>query len=197
MSTPSVREITIFGNPVLRQRGKRIGTPTDDTRALVDDMLATMAAAQGIGLAAQQIGLPLQLAVVDVTPVKDPERPSSIEIDGVEQPLAEWMPLILIDATVESVTSRKETETEGCLSFPEITGDVTRPARVRVTTKTLDGGTKTFEATGLLARAIQHEYDHLQGVLFVDRMSTVTRTTLHSRLKKLKRETEEKLRTTG
>jgi peptide deformylase len=189
-----VRKITLFGEPVLRQRGQPVGELTDDTRLLVADMLATMRDAQGIGLAAQQIGVALQLAVVDLSVVNDPERPSTLEIDGVTQPLNEFMPLVLIDAKVEPLGTEQATATEGCLSFPEITGDIKRPERVRVTTRNLNGQTLTFEATGLLSRAIQHEHDHLQGVLFIDRMSSVTRASLQGKLKRLKRETEAKRR---
>ncbi len=189
-----VRKITLFGEPVLRQRGRPVVELTDDTRLLVADMLATMRDAQGIGLAAQQIGVALQLAVVDLSVVDDPERPSTLEIEGVPQPLADFMPLVLIDATVEPLGKELATAIEGCLSFPEITGEVKRPERVRVTTRNLNGQTLTFEATGLLSRAIQHEHDHLQGVLFIDRMSSVTRASLQGKLKRLKRETEAKLK---
>ncbi len=189
-SQGKIRELTFFGNPVLRQRGRPVGEITDDTRQLVADMLATMRHAQGIGLAAQQIGLPLQLAVVDVGVVNDPDRPSTLEIDGVAQPVDGFMPLVLIDATVEPCGSQQATATEGCLSFPEITGEVKRHERVRVTTRNLEGQNLTFEATGLLSRAIQHEHDHLQGILFIDRMSSVTRTALQGKLKRLKREIE-------
>ncbi|MGF1655800.1 MAG: peptide deformylase [Verrucomicrobiales bacterium] len=180
-------EITLFGHPVLRMKGQPVSLPDPKLPALIEDMLKTMASAHGVGLAAQQVGLALQLAVVDVRPSKEP---SELWLEGKLQALPTFMPLILINPHVEPVGFDKSMASEGCLSFPEIHGDVRRPARVKVSTQTLTGEPFQFEATGLLARAIQHEVDHLNGILFVDRMNAASRSLLGGRLRRLKKEGE-------
>jgi peptide deformylase len=162
-----VHPIVRYGDPVLRQKGKAIPKVTDEIRKLVDDMLETMNHAEGVGLAAQQIGKALQLAVVDVTQVTKRESRMWIKDEAVD-PLA-YMPLILINPKLE-LTKKKVMGNEGCLSFPGLGFDVPRSIRVKVSTQTLEGKVLEFEAGGLLGRAIQHEYDHLQGKLFIDHL---------------------------
>jgi peptide deformylase len=162
-------EIVQFGHPALRAKGRRIETVDARIRALANEMLATMYAADGVGLAAQQVGLPIQLCVVDVKSVKD--RPSTLRVGGRAVEIEEHMPLILINPEVEPF-GKPETSVEGCLSFPGARSDVTRPTSVHVRAQSLDGKVLEFEASGLLARAIQHEHDHLHGILFIDRLST-------------------------
>ena len=145
--------------------------------------METMRDANGVGLAAQQIGQALQLAVVDVS--HDPECFRVFRVDGEEAKLEEWMPLIFTNPQIEG-GEVKESQTEGCLSFPEIQGGVRRPASIRARLGLLDGRTIEVEADGLLARAIQHETDHLNGILFIDRMSSATKVKLKRRLKLLK-----------
>ena len=180
-----VLEIVKYGDPVLRAKGKPLGEITDEIRELAEDMLETMRAANGVGLAAQQIGVPVQLTVIDVAGVED--RPSTMTVDGKYVTLAEWMPLILLNPQLE-LGSAREIGVEGCLSFPDITADISRASNVKVRARLLDGREIEFEATGLLARALQHEVDHLNGVLFIDRMNSATKTSLASRLKRLQRE---------
>jgi len=150
-------------------------------------MIETMHAANGVGLAAQQVGEPLQLTVLDVSQVED--RPSTMKLNGKDIDPKNAMPLVLINPEIEL---RDETEigTEGCLSFPEITGDIERAKSAIVRAQNLEGETVEIEATGLLARAIQHELDHLNGILFVDRLSSAAKATLSSRLKRLQKETQ-------
>ena len=181
-----VLNIVKYGNPVLRAKGMQIGEADDQTRKLADDMLETMRAANGVGLAAQQVGVPIQLAVIDVTGVED--RPSEMIVDGKSVDLSAFMPLVLVNPVLEL---GKETEegVEGCLSFPEISGDIVRASRVKVKARKLDGSTIEFEARGLLSRAVQHEVDHLNGILFVDRMNSATRTSLAGKLKRLQKDT--------
>jgi peptide deformylase len=181
------REIVKFGHPVLRAKGKRIEHVDDSIRALASDMLETMHEANGVGLAAQQIGEALQLTVIDVTAVED--RPSTLRINGKYVDLAAVMPLVLLNP---ELTLHEETESgpEGCLSFPEINGDIDRAITVTARAETLDGEQLEFEASGLLARALQHEVDHLNGILFIDRMSSATKVSLASRLKRLQKETQ-------
>ena len=148
-------------------------------------MLETMDAANGVGLAAQQVGRPIQLTVIDVQDVED--RPSTMRIAGEEVDLAEHMPLILLNPELE-LGPEKEMGTEGCLSFPEMNAEIARSYEVTARAVTIDGERIEFTATGLLARALQHECDHLQGVLFIDRMNSATRTALSGKLKRLQRE---------
>jgi peptide deformylase len=183
-----VLEIVKYGHPILRQKGSEIKKVDDKLRQLVADMLETMVAANGVGLAAQQVGVAVQLAVIDVADVED--RPSTMLIAGKQVNLEEHMPLVLINPVIE-LGSEKEAGVEGCLSFPEITAEITRSVHVNAHAMKLDGEPLTFEATGLLARALQHEVDHLQGVLFIDRMNSATRTALAGRLKRMQREARE------
>jgi peptide deformylase len=176
-----------YGDPVLRAKGRRIEEVNDDIRELAANMLETMHGVNGIGLAAQQVGEALQLTIVDVSPVED--RPSPMALDGVEVDPKQNMPLVLVNPEIE-IGPEKEIGSEGCLSFPEITGDVERAQWAKVRAQNLDGNSIEIEATGLLARALQHEIDHLNGILFIDRMSSVAKAALSSRLKRLQKETQ-------
>ena len=177
-----------YGDPILRAKGKRIEEIDDKVRALAENMLETMHAANGVGLAAQQVGQALQLTVLDVSQVED--RPSMMILDG--EPVADLqtaMPLVLLNPVVRL---GKETElgSEGCLSFPEITADIERAVTVEMDAETLEGEPLRIEASGLLARALQHEVDHLHGILFIDRMSSASKASHSSRLKRLQKETQ-------
>src|SRR5207249_4336225 len=135
-------------------------------------------AANGIGRAAQQIGEPVQLTVLDISQVED--RPSTMKLNGEEIDPKTAMPLALINPEIE-LRGETEVGTEGCLSFPEISGEIERAISALVRAQTLDGQIE-IEASGLLARALQHEVDHLNGILFIDRMSSATKVALASRL---------------
>jgi peptide deformylase len=180
-----------YGDPILRAQGERIEKIDQRIRELATNMLETMHAAHGVGLAAQQIGEALQLTVLDVSAVED--RPSTLKLSGKDIDPTTAMPLVLINPEIEL---RGETElgVEGCLSFPEITGDIERAQSVLVRAQTLEGEMFQIEASGLLARAIQHEHDHLQGILFIDRMSSAAKAALSSRLKRLQKETKRGVR---
>jgi len=146
-----------------------------------------MHAANGVGLAAPQVGESLQLTVLDVSQVED--RPSTMELNGENTDPQSAMPLVLINPEID-LGSETEMGTEGCLSFPEITGEIERAKSVTVRARNLDGEAIEIEATGFLARAIQHEVDHLNGILFIDRMSSAAKTSLSSKLKRLLKETQ-------
>ena len=150
-------------------------------------MIETMHAANGVGLAAPQVGESLQLTVLDVSQVED--RPSTMELNGENTDPQSAMPLVLINPEID-LGSETEMGTEGCLSFPEITGEIERAKSVTVRARNLDGEAIEIEATGFLARAIQHEVDHLNGILFIDRMSSAAKTSLSSKLKRLQKETQ-------
>ena len=181
-----VYEIVKYGDPVLRAKGKLIETIDEGVKRLAADMLETMYAAHGLGLAAQQIGLALQITVVDVAPVQG-NHPSTMVMDGQPVDIKDWMPMVLINPKLELAADR-ELASEGCLSFPDIHGDVPRSPTIKVRTRLLDGREVGFEATGMLARAIQHEVDHLGGILYIDRMNSVAKVSLGSRLKRLQKE---------
>jgi peptide deformylase len=178
--------IVKYGNPILRAKGKEIEQIDERIRSLAADMVETMQGANGIGLAAQQVGTALQLTVLDVSQVED--RPSTMKLNGQNVDPAEAMPLILLNLKIrldEEVSSGNE----GCLSFPDITAEIDRAVSVEVEAETLEGEAVRIEASGLLARALQHEVDHLNGILFIDRMSSVVKASLSSRLKRLQKET--------
>jgi peptide deformylase len=179
-----IREIVKYGDPALRAKGARIKAITDEIRQLAEDMLETMHAARGVGLAAQQVGMAVQLTVIDVAGIED--RPSTMRVDGKEVALTEWMPLVLINPEL-AMSREKEVGNEGCLSFPEMSAEIARAVNVRARATLIDGRQIEFEATGLLARALQHEVDHLHGVLFIDRMSSAAKASLAGRLKRLQK----------
>ena len=174
-----------YGDPVLRIKGKPIEDIDAGIRELAANMLETMHAVNGVGLAAQQIGEPLQLTVLDISAVED--RPSTLKLDGSEVDPKSSMPLVLINPKIE-LHGEIEMGVEGCLSFPEITGEIERAESVIVRAQNLEGEVVQFEAGGFLARAIQHEHDHLNGILFIDRMRSAAKAALSSRLKRLQKE---------
>ncbi len=180
-----------YGSPVLRQKGARIESLTPAIKQLAADMLETMYVYKGIGLAAQQVGMAVQLTVIDVRGVTD--RPSSLEWKGKPVDVAAFMPLTLINAEVKPVGG-PATGPEGCLSFPEIYADITRPDVVEVKALNLEGKPIEFRCGGLLARVVQHEHDHLHGILFIDRMDRATKADLRPELDRLMAETKAALK---
>jgi len=185
-----ILEVVHYGHPVLRQKGARIEKITPAIRALIEDMFETMHEAHGVGLAAQQVGQALQLMVLDVRGVTD--RPSTLELDGKPVPPESLMPLALINPQITPL-SDPVTGPEGCLSFPEIYADITRPEAVEVQALDEKGRSVKFRCGGLLSRAIQHEHDHLQGILFIDRMEKTTKEELRPELDDLQAETKSQL----
>jgi peptide deformylase len=186
-----ILQILEYGDPILRAKGKPIQNIDDRIRELAANMIETMHAANGVGLAAQQIGEALQLTALDVSLVED--RPSTLKLDGKDVDPKAAMPVVLINPEIE-LRGPTEVGVEGCLSFPEITGDIERAKSVIVRAQTLDGGTIEIEASGFLARAIQHEGDHLNGILFIDRMNSAAKAALSSRLKRLQKDTRRGIR---
>ncbi len=162
----SVRTLHLLGSPVLRERSPEVPEVDDHVRELVADLFDTMRAEQGIGLAANQIGTAERVAIVDTG-------------EGEEA-------IVLINPVIveREGTIREE---EGCLSIPEVYGDVDRAARVVVQTTTLEGNRVAVEATALRARAVQHEIDHLDGILFVDHLSPLKRRMLLKKWKKMRK----------
>ena len=183
-----IRDIVKYGDPVLRTKGKRLEAVDDEIRALAADMLETMYEANGVGLAAQQVGRALQLTVIDVSDAES--RPSRMWLAGEEVDPKEHMPLILVNPELQ-LGEEVEIGTEGCLSFPEITAEIPRALKVKVNAQDLNGNRLEFEAAGLLGRAVQHENDHLNGILFIDRMSSAAKAALAGKLKRLAADSKE------
>jgi len=180
-----IRTIVFYPDPVLRRTGGRVTEVTGEIRQLAADMVETMYEANGVGLAAPQVGVSLQLAVIDVS--HDEECVSYLRVNGEEKTLGEICPIIFINPSLE-LTGAKEASEEGCLSFPDLRGEIARPGEVRATVETLDGKTLVIETDGLFARAIQHEVDHLFGKLFIDRMSSARKLAIRRQLKEMQEE---------
>ena len=182
-----ILSVVKYGHPALRQKGARIESVTLEIKQLIADMFETMYAAKGIGLAAQQVGKALQLTVLDLRPVTD--RPSTLELKGKPAELDAIMPLVLINPEVKPLNDMVAGP-EGCLSFPEIYAEIMRPESVEVTALDEKGKPIEFRAGGLLARAVQHEVDHLNSILFIDRMDRKTKGELRAELDLLQAETK-------
>jgi peptide deformylase len=161
-----VRTILHYPDKRLRERGERIEAITPEIQQLIDDMAETMYAAPGVGLAATQIGEALQLFIVDIA---DEDSPSDLRV--------------FINPEILERTGEISWQ-EGCLSFPGVQEDVDRAAQVRVRAQGRDGKWFELEAEGLLAVAIQHEYDHLQGVLMIDHMGPLKKRLTHRKMVK-------------
>jgi len=186
-----ILEVVKYGHPALRQKGARVESVTPAVKKLVADMLETMYAFKGVGLAAQQVGQALQLTVLDVRGVTD--RPSTLELNGKPVELPDFMPLVLINPELKPAGDAGA-GIEGCLSFPEIFAEIQRRESVDVKAMNEKGKTVEFRCGGLLARAIQHEADHLHGILFIDRMDKKTKDELRPQLDELQAATKAGLR---
>ena len=164
-----IRPILKYGDDVLHQQALPVGQLTGDVHQLIDDMIETMYAAPGIGLAAPQVGVPARIFVIDLSVGREPDgllvmiNPSFVERDGMQL------------------------EEEGCLSVPEFNATVVRPSRVVVKGLDRSGAEYQREGEGLLARAFQHEMDHLDGTLFVDRLRGIKRDMILRKIRKLSR----------
>lgn len=161
----SLRPLHLLGSPVLRERAAEVPSVTAEVLTLVEDLFETMRAAEGIGLAANQVGVTDRVAVVDTG-----DNP----------------PIVLINPVI---TQREGTERgeEGCLSIPDIYGDVDRAARIVFETTSLEGERVSIEATALCARVVQHEIDHLDGILFLDHVGLLKRRMLQKKWRKLRK----------
>jgi len=169
MMTMAIREIKKYPDPVLRNKTSKVERIDNTLDLLIEDMVETMHAAPGVGLAANQVGVPLQLAVIDL---------SARENEDQRYPL-----IVIINPEILTAEG-SVIEEEGCLSIPEYADKVKRAARVRVRAQDRTGKTFEIEAEGLLAKALQHEIDHLNGLLFVDRLSTLKKSIFKRRHRK-------------
>tara|TARA_B100000886_G_scaffold163557_2_gene111491 strand:+ start:3931 stop:4533 length:603 start_codon:yes stop_codon:yes gene_type:complete len=179
--------ITQYGESILHQDGKVVSSFGAELTELANQMLKAMNQAEGIGLAAQQIGQAIRFCVIDVP--EHPEYPMTCILDGKPLSPSLLMPMALANPEVLPLLSNEYYYEEGCLSFPEIRGEVARPERISVKYQDLDGNAHQLECDGLLARCIQHEVDHLNGVLFIDRMEKKTFAEIKKEVKELKQRT--------
>ena len=170
----AIRKIVLMGDPVLRREADPVETFDEELAALVEDMFETMYHADGVGLAAPQVGISRRILVVDVRDEEDPER-------------GRWA---LVNPTVAWASADVEKSTEGCLSIPGLEEWVSRPAGVEIRGFDPSGAEVSIPAEGLLARALQHEIDHLDGILFLDRVSALKRRMLLKKWKKLQEEAD-------
>lgn len=164
----SIRSLHLLGSPVLRERAKPVPVVDDTVRQFVDDLFDTMHAAKGVGLAANQVGVPLRVAVVDV---------------GEETP----DPVVLINPVVTPRGDVVETAEEGCLSIPDLFAEVERPLDITLEALDREGKPYRMDITGYKARAVQHEVDHLDGVLFLDHLTAVKRASLLSKWRRARK----------
>lgn len=181
-------KIVHFNEPILRKKGAKVTAFNAALAQLANDMIETMHAAEGIGLAAQQVGQALQLCVIDLRPS---EAKFAWEYDGIRPPLELFMPLALVNPQVTAVPLPTTVYEEGCLSFPGIRGDVVRPDEITVKFQDPAGHPHVLRCNGLLARCVQHEVDHLNGVLYIDRMDKAVLAAIEPELKALKKQTRE------
>lgn len=184
--------ITQYGESVLHQKGETVQSFDNELIQLSKDMLEAMHKVQGIGLAAQQVGKALRFCVMDVP--DHPDYPMACILDGKPLSPSLIMPLSLANPDVSALPCNEYYYEEGCLSFPEIRGEVARPERIFVCYQDLDGIQHELECDGLLARCIQHEADHLDGILFIERMEKEVYAEIKSEVNALKKATLDCLR---
>ena len=162
-------KLRYFGDPVLAAKAKEIPEITDEIRSLAADMLEMMYEKNGIGLAGNQVGIPQKIVVIDIEPPEDEDgNPLPLTTPG-EMELLPKMPIALINPKILSTSDDLTDFDEGCLSVPKLYANVKRPSRVVLQTQLIDGTTLTAECGGLLARVLQHELDHLDGIVFVQK----------------------------
>jgi peptide deformylase len=176
------RSVCTYGNPVLRKKAEKVTEVNDEIRSLIDEMFKMMYVEQGIGLAAEQFGSTKAVFILDV--------PEQADLDELGCPLNPGvvMPQAFINPEIIGASAETDTADEGCLSFPGMYVPVTRPAEVVVRFINRDGAEQVLNAKGLLARAIQHELDHLNGVLLVDHMSKALKVKNGLLLRKFKKQ---------
>ena len=177
-----ILDITQYGDPILRKKCRPVSPVDEVLEELAQNMLETMIDANGVGLAAPQVGEDFRLAIVDVS--HDPECVSFLRVNGEDTSMDEIMPLVFINPELE-LDGPRETDSEGCLSIYEVRANVRRPSIVKAKLTLLDGTVIELEADGLLSRAIQHEVDHLNGILFTDRISPAAKVSIKRKLRRL------------
>jgi peptide deformylase len=169
--------IYAYGQPVLKKKAEPIAPDYPELQTLIENMYDTMYHAKGVGLAAPQVGLSIRLFLVDTVQLK--EKDKEMQGDGIRQ--------VFINAEILEFGGKEEPYEEGCLSIPNITGDVERPAQVRVRYQNEQFEVKEEVFTGFEARVIQHEYDHIEGVLFTEKLKPLKRNLIRRKLEKIRK----------
>ncbi|WP_033367509.1 peptide deformylase [Rubritalea marina] len=177
-----ILNIMQLGEAVLRKKCEPVQSVDEKVEKFAADMIETMKDAEGVGLAAPQVGVDIRMAVVDTS--HDPECVSFFKVNGEDAKMEDHMPLVFINPELE-FSGPHETDIEGCLSIQEIRAKVKRKVNVKATLPQLDGSVLVVETDGLCSRAIQHEVDHLNGILFTDRVSSTAKARLKRKLKDL------------
>lgn len=172
-----VLSIVAYGDPVLRKVASPISNDYPNFNNLVQNMFETMYQANGVGLAAPQVGLPIRLFVIDTTPFSD-----SDDLSEDEKKQLNGFKKVFVNAKIEKEEGEPWNFNEGCLSIPDVREDVSRKPLVTITYQDEDFQTKTETFDGLIARVIQHEYDHIEGILFTDHLSTFKKTMIKRKL---------------
>ena len=172
--------IVAYGDPVLRKKAKEIPSDYPKLKELVGNMFETMYNASGVGLAAPQVGLPLRIFVIDASPFADDE-----ELSQEDQEQLEGFKKVFINAKIEEEEGKEWAFNEGCLSIPDIREDVNRKPQITITFQDEEFNSYSETYNGLAARIIQHEYDHIEGVLFTDKLSSLKKRLLKNRLEKI------------
>ncbi|MEM1256936.1 MAG: peptide deformylase [Bacteroidota bacterium] len=172
--------IVAYGDPVLRKKAKDIPSNYPNLKELVQNMFETMYKASGVGLAGPQVGLPLRIFVIDATPFADDE-----DLSPEEQDRLKGFKKVFVNAKIKEEEGKEWAFNEGCLSIPDIREDVNRKPKIKITyqDEAFTSYTETYD--GLAARIIQHEYDHIEGILFTDKLSSLKKRLLKSRLEKI------------
>lgn len=184
---PELLTLVTFPAPVLRKKAAPVEVIDDNVRAVADAMLKIMYESEGIGLAAPQVGLPWRMFVVDIPPTEK----RTADGDESAPPSATNGPVVYINPVLTKPVGAVEPYEEGCLSLPDVRGDVLRPPTITITALDRDGKSFTQTATGLLARCWQHEFDHLNGVLILDKMTMASRHKARRAIKALEAEAAE------
>ncbi len=181
----AILRIHIYGDPILREKAATVAAVDDGVRELIADMTETMYAAGGVGLAATQVGILKRLFIADVAQVEKPDKDSTPKTRSARNPQRRQL-LVFINPEILSSGTKDCSYTEGCLSLPGIDGEVYRPDSIRVRYQDVEGAAHEIDASGYLARVIQHEMDHLDGVLFIDRMAPGLRRKLAGELARMR-----------
>jgi peptide deformylase len=182
-----IRDLRFFGDPVLREPASPFPGVDDAVRGLGQDMVETMREEKGVGLAAQQIGLTDAICVVEVPPEID------VDEEGNRLNPDQEMPMVLLNPEILERSDESWILEEGCLSFPGILANIERPVVVKLRYLHVSGEVRETRLVGFVARVVQHEVDHLNGVLFTDRMTHVKKVALAGKLKRMRKETKERL----
>ncbi len=186
--------IVKFGEGVLKERSKEVESFDESLKKLSSDMLDSMYAANGLGLAGPQVGVLKRIFVIDMRRRSDDSVPCVFSLDGKSIPLDLAMPLVAVNPKIELLGDYVEITEEGCLSFPGIYAEVERAEKVRLNYFDTDGVPHELVCEGLFARCVQHENDHLDGISFVDRLSSAQLFKIAPKLKRLKRQTRDFLK---